>query len=123
MVIAIISLPCNSYVRIKNATYLNKDIFDVDFEIQNFFIHIGLSQAFIHICKHNCKGVLPAPVNAVLVSSQQGGQMTSDESLVAAGGKRLRTVDCGTPYKRPMSSSGRQLVEMMKRMAITLFAN
>ncbi|CAH2226665.1 jg3174 [Pararge aegeria aegeria] len=37
---------------------------------------------------------------------------TSGESLGAAGGKRPRTVDCGSPYKRPMSSSGRQLLEM-----------
>ncbi|CAH2230804.1 jg15272 [Pararge aegeria aegeria] len=35
--------------------------------------------------------------------------MTSGEKLGAAGGKR--TVYCGTPYKRPMSSTGRQLVE------------
>ncbi|CAH2240682.1 jg25706 [Pararge aegeria aegeria] len=32
------------------------------------------------------------------------------ESLGAAGGKRPRTVDCGTPYKRPMSNSGHPLV-------------
>ncbi|CAH2269419.1 jg16445 [Pararge aegeria aegeria] len=44
---------------------------------------------------------------------QRGGQMTSGESLGAAGGKRPRTVFYGTPYKRPMSSSGRRLVEMM----------
>ncbi|CAH2217597.1 jg13526 [Pararge aegeria aegeria] len=31
--------------------------------------------------------------------------MTSGESTGAAGGKRPRTVYCGTPYKRPMSSS------------------
>ncbi|CAH2235285.1 jg8272 [Pararge aegeria aegeria] len=29
-----------------------------------------------------------------------------------------RSVDCGTLYKRPMSSSGRQLVEMMIMMMI-----
>ncbi|CAH2266613.1 jg19813 [Pararge aegeria aegeria] len=33
---------------------------------------------------------------------QRGGQTTSGESLGAAGGKRPRAVDCGTPYKRPM---------------------
>ncbi|CAH2266790.1 jg18919 [Pararge aegeria aegeria] len=55
----------------------------------------------------------PAPVNTVLVGPQRGGKMTAGELLGDAGGKRLRTVDCGTPYKRPMSSSGRQLVEMM----------
>ncbi|CAH2246290.1 jg3724 [Pararge aegeria aegeria] len=45
-----------------------------------------------------------------------GGKMTSSESLGAAGGKRPRTVYCGTPYKRPMSSSGRRLVDMMMMM-------
>ncbi|CAH2232103.1 jg4777 [Pararge aegeria aegeria] len=50
----------------------------------------------------------PAPVNAVLDSLERGGQMPSGESLGAAGVKRSRTVDCGTPYKTPMSSSGRQ---------------
>ncbi|CAH2241956.1 jg9074 [Pararge aegeria aegeria] len=55
----------------------------------------------------------PEPVNAVLVGPQRGGQMTSGESLGTAGGKWPRTVDFETPYKRPMSSSGRQLVEMM----------
>ncbi|CAH2229049.1 jg17291 [Pararge aegeria aegeria] len=39
--------------------------------------------------------------------------MTSDESLGAAGGKRPRIVYCGTPYKRPVSSSGSQLVDMI----------
>ncbi|CAH2233774.1 jg11779 [Pararge aegeria aegeria] len=43
-------------------------------------------------------------------SAQRGGKMTSGESLGAAGHKRPRTVDCGTPHKRPISSSGRQLV-------------
>ncbi|CAH2233311.1 jg6233 [Pararge aegeria aegeria] len=47
---------------------------------------------------------------------QRGGQMTSGESLGAAGGKWSRTVDSGTPYKRPLSSSGRPLVEMMMMM-------
>ncbi|CAH2226501.1 jg26440, partial [Pararge aegeria aegeria] len=32
---------------------------------------------------------------------------------VAAGSKRHKTVEFGTPYKRPMSSSGRLLVDMM----------
>ncbi|CAH2240282.1 jg27912 [Pararge aegeria aegeria] len=40
--------------------------------------------------------------------------MTSGESLGVAGGKRPRTEDCGTPYKRPMSSCGRPLVEVMR---------
>ncbi|CAH2234287.1 jg15015 [Pararge aegeria aegeria] len=51
---------------------------------------------------------------------QRGGQMTSGDSLRGAGGKRPRTMDCGTPYKRPMSSSGRQLVEMMTMMMVHL---
>ncbi|CAH2227491.1 jg9312 [Pararge aegeria aegeria] len=42
------------------------------------------------------------------VDPQPGGQMTSSESRVAAGYKRPRIVEFGTPYKRPMSSSGRQ---------------
>ncbi|CAH2256875.1 jg11021 [Pararge aegeria aegeria] len=41
---------------------------------------------------------------------------TSGESMGAAGGKRPRTVDCRTSYKRPMSSSGPSLVEMMMMM-------
>ncbi|CAH2218242.1 jg9833 [Pararge aegeria aegeria] len=57
-----------------------------------------------------------AQVNAALVGPQRGGQTTSNESLGAAGNKRPRTVDFRTPYKRPMSSSGLQSVEvkMMK---------
>ncbi|CAH2241930.1 jg17114 [Pararge aegeria aegeria] len=55
----------------------------------------------------------PAPVNAVSVGPQRGGQMTSGESLGAARGKRPRTMYCGTPYKKPMSSSRRRLVEVM----------
>ncbi|CAH2227324.1 jg9, partial [Pararge aegeria aegeria] len=42
--------------------------------------------------------------------------MTSGESPGAAGGKRPRTVYCGTPYKRPMSSSGRQFVDVMMKL-------
>ncbi|CAH2234958.1 jg10428 [Pararge aegeria aegeria] len=53
----------------------------------------------------------PAPVNSAYVGPQGGGPMTSGESFGAAGGKRPRTVYRGTPYKRPMSSCGRQLVE------------
>ncbi|CAH2242761.1 jg8523 [Pararge aegeria aegeria] len=41
---------------------------------------------------------------------------TSDKSLGAAGRKRPSSVYCGTPYKRPMSSSGRRLVEIMMMM-------
>ncbi|CAH2243792.1 jg12706 [Pararge aegeria aegeria] len=61
-----------------------------------------------------------APVNAALVGPQRGGQMPSGESLGAAGGKRPRTVYCGTPYKRPMSSSGRRLVDMMMMMMMIM---
>ncbi|CAH2241624.1 jg3956 [Pararge aegeria aegeria] len=63
-----------------------------------------------------CWNINPTQVNAVLVGPQQGGQTTSNESLGAAGRKRPRTVYCGTPYKRPMSSSGLQLVEVMMMM-------
>ncbi|CAH2269166.1 jg1699 [Pararge aegeria aegeria] len=42
----------------------------------------------------------PAPVNAALVGPQRGGP---NKSLGAAGSKRPRTVNFGTPYKRPMS--------------------
>ncbi|CAH2245068.1 jg15906 [Pararge aegeria aegeria] len=35
------------------------------------------------------------------------------ETAEAAGSKRLRTVELGTPYKRPMSSSGRLSVDVM----------
>ncbi|CAH2236896.1 jg20305 [Pararge aegeria aegeria] len=52
----------------------------------------------------------------VTIGPQRGGKMTSGESLGATGGKRLRTVDCGIPFKRPISSSGRQLVEIMRTM-------
>ncbi|CAH2230423.1 jg1926 [Pararge aegeria aegeria] len=49
------------------------------------------------------------------------GQMTSGELLGAAGGKRPRTLYCGTPYKRPMSSSGRRLVEMMMMLMMNRY--
>ncbi|CAH2209517.1 jg17515 [Pararge aegeria aegeria] len=46
------------------------------------------------------------------------------ESLGATGNKRPRTVDFGTPYKRPMSSSGLQSVEvMMVMMVMNKFPN
>ncbi|CAH2270068.1 jg16528 [Pararge aegeria aegeria] len=44
---------------------------------------------------------------------QRGGQTTLSASQVAAGSKRLRTVELGTPYKRPMSSSGSLSVDVM----------
>ncbi|CAH2251949.1 jg13826 [Pararge aegeria aegeria] len=59
----------------------------------------------------------------VLVGPQRGGQMTSGESLGAAGGERPRTVHSGTPYLRPMSSSGRPWLEMMMMMKLTFDCN
>ncbi|CAH2261528.1 jg20152 [Pararge aegeria aegeria] len=59
-------------------------------------------------------GMDPAQVNAVLVGPQRGIQTKSSESLGAAGNKRPWTVDFGTPYKRPISSSGLQSVEVIK---------
>ncbi|CAH2218440.1 jg4419 [Pararge aegeria aegeria] len=44
---------------------------------------------------------------------QPGGQTTSSESRGAAGYKRPRIVELGSPYKRPMSSSGRESVDLM----------
>ncbi|CAH2268020.1 jg10209 [Pararge aegeria aegeria] len=58
----------------------------------------------------------PAPVNAALVDPQPGGRTTSSESRQAAGYKRPRIVEFETPYKRPMSSSGRQSVDLMMMM-------
>ncbi|CAH2234339.1 jg12180 [Pararge aegeria aegeria] len=48
----------------------------------------------------------PEMVSAALVGPQRGGQTTLSASQVAAGFKRLRTLELGTPYKRPMFSSG-----------------
>ncbi|CAH2217437.1 jg26722, partial [Pararge aegeria aegeria] len=45
---------------------------------------------------------------------QRGGQTTLSALQVAAGSKRLRPVELRTPYKRPMSSSGRLSVDMIK---------
>ncbi|CAH2232976.1 jg8293 [Pararge aegeria aegeria] len=57
-----------------------------------------------------CWNGSPELVSAALVDPQQ---TTLSESQVAAGSKRLRTVEFGTPYNRPMSSSGRLSVDMM----------
>ncbi|CAH2268878.1 jg21149 [Pararge aegeria aegeria] len=53
---------------------------------------------------------------------QRGGQTTLSASQVAAGSKRHRTVEFGTPYKRPMSGSGRLSVDeiMMMKMIYVL---
>ncbi|CAH2267525.1 jg22613 [Pararge aegeria aegeria] len=42
------------------------------------------------------------------------GRQTTLSASLAAGSKRHRTVEFGTPYKRPMSSSGRLSVDIMK---------
>ncbi|CAH2243578.1 jg12888 [Pararge aegeria aegeria] len=55
----------------------------------------------------------PAQVNAAFVRPQRYEPTTSNESLGAAGNNPRYCVDFGTPYKRPMSSSGLQSVEVM----------
>ncbi|CAH2264379.1 jg18441 [Pararge aegeria aegeria] len=55
----------------------------------------------------------PELVSAALVDPQRGGHTTLSASQVAAGSKRHRTVEFGTPYKRPMSSSGRLSIDVM----------
>ncbi|CAH2239739.1 jg12159 [Pararge aegeria aegeria] len=60
-----------------------------------------------------CWNGSPVLVSAALVDPQRGGQTTLSASQVAAGSKRLRIVELGTPYKRPMSSSGRLSVDVM----------
>ncbi|CAH2207644.1 jg27203, partial [Pararge aegeria aegeria] len=54
----------------------------------------------------------PELVSAALVDPQRGGQTTLSASQVAAESKRHKTVQFGTPYKRPMSSIGRLSVDM-----------
>ncbi|CAH2265655.1 jg26181 [Pararge aegeria aegeria] len=56
--------------------------------------------------------------SAALVGPQRGEQTTLSASQVAAGSKRLRTVELGTPYKRPMSRSGRLSVDVVMMMMI-----
>ncbi|CAH2208325.1 jg334 [Pararge aegeria aegeria] len=60
-----------------------------------------------------CWNGSPKLVSAALVGPQRGGRTTLSASQVAAGSKRLRTVELGTSYKRPMSSSGRLSVDVM----------
>ncbi|CAH2232703.1 jg5327 [Pararge aegeria aegeria] len=62
--------------------------------------------------------VSPELASAALVDPQRGGQTILSASQVAAGSKRHRTVEFGTPYKRPMSSSGRLSVDLMMSMTI-----
>ncbi|CAH2208142.1 jg2785 [Pararge aegeria aegeria] len=49
-------------------------------------------------------------------------QLTSLESQGAAGPKRHETLVFGTFYKRPMSSCGRQSVDMMMMMSVHCWA-
>ncbi|CAH2240747.1 jg4230 [Pararge aegeria aegeria] len=60
-----------------------------------------------------CWNGSPVLVSAALVDPQRGGQTTLSASQVAVGSKRLRIEELGTPYKRPMSSSGRLSVDLM----------
>ncbi|CAH2234889.1 jg3120 [Pararge aegeria aegeria] len=53
-----------------------------------------------------CSNGRPAAlVSAAMVDSRRGDRTTLGTSQVAAGFKRHKTVEFGTPYKRPMSSS------------------
>ncbi|CAH2219957.1 jg4584 [Pararge aegeria aegeria] len=63
-----------------------------------------------------CWNGSPELVGAALVDPQRDGQTTLSASQVAAGSKRLRTMEFGTPYTRPMSSSRRLSVDMMMMM-------
>ncbi|CAH2236729.1 jg16969 [Pararge aegeria aegeria] len=65
-----------------------------------------------------CWSGSPAPVNAELVDSQPGGETTLNE---LRGAKPTRIAEFGTPHKRPMSSSGRQSVEVMMMMMMEDF--
>ncbi|CAH2246980.1 jg10285 [Pararge aegeria aegeria] len=65
-----------------------------------------------------CWNGSPELVSAALVGPQRGAQTTLSASQVAAGSKRLRTVELGTPYKRPISSSGRLSVDVMMMMIV-----
>ncbi|CAH2234322.1 jg7461 [Pararge aegeria aegeria] len=56
----------------------------------------------------------PALVNAALVDPRRGGRTTLGASQVAAGFKRHKTMEFGTPYKIPLSSSGHLSVDMMR---------
>ncbi|CAH2267352.1 jg27535 [Pararge aegeria aegeria] len=65
-----------------------------------------------------CWNDSPELVSAALVHPQRGGQTILSASQVAAGSKRHRTVEFGTPYKRSMTSSGRLAVDMMMMMTL-----
>ncbi|CAH2233236.1 jg20124 [Pararge aegeria aegeria] len=70
----------------------------------------------VHSLTSACWNGSPVLVSAALVDPQRGGQTTLSASQVAVGSKRLRIVELGTPYKRPMSSSGRLSVDVMMMM-------
>ncbi|CAH2240350.1 jg17346 [Pararge aegeria aegeria] len=63
-----------------------------------------------------CWNGSPALLSAALVDLQRGGRTTIGASQVAAGSKRHKTVEFGTPHKRPMSRSGLQSVDMMIKL-------
>ncbi|CAH2264578.1 jg21296 [Pararge aegeria aegeria] len=65
-----------------------------------------------------CWNGSPVLVSAALVDPQRGGQTTLSASQVAVGSKQLRIVELGTPYERPMSSSGRLSVDVMMMMKV-----
>ncbi|CAH2263648.1 jg10929 [Pararge aegeria aegeria] len=52
-------------------------------------------------------------VNAALIDPRRGGRTTLSASQIAAEFKGHKTVEFGTSYERPMSSSGRLSVDMM----------
>ncbi|CAH2227119.1 jg21133 [Pararge aegeria aegeria] len=59
-----------------------------------------------------CWNGSPALVNAAFVDPRQGGRTTLGASQVAAGFKRHKTVEIGTPYKRTMSAYGDMMMMM-----------
>ncbi|CAH2244621.1 jg3850 [Pararge aegeria aegeria] len=67
-----------------------------------------------------CWNGSPVLVIAALVDPRRGGRTTLGASQVAAGSKRHKTVEFGTPYKRPMSSSGRLSVDLMVMMSVMM---
>ncbi|CAH2239682.1 jg12458 [Pararge aegeria aegeria] len=81
------------------------------------FLYLYKTYSYVGVPR--CWNGSPVLVSAALVDPQRGGQTTLSASQVAAGSKRLRTVELGTPYKRPMSSSGRLSVDVMMMMMMT----
>ncbi|CAH2217813.1 jg47 [Pararge aegeria aegeria] len=71
-------------------------------------------------CAYQFGAAIPAPWDPNVHPSElcapprrRGGRKTLGASQVAAGFKRHKTVEFGTPYKRCMPSSGRLSVNMM----------